>query len=80
MATIHLEDCPFCGGPGKGKDIPNPFRHGWVGCPECGIYKQWIRSPTEAVRRWNTRAAPAREGPAVSIKTNAGEFVPRAGL
>ena len=53
--TIHLEDCPFCGGPGKGKDIPTPFRHGWVGCPECGIYKNWTNSPREAVRIWNTR-------------------------
>ena len=55
MSKVRLEDCPFCGGPGKGKDIPMPFRHGWVGCPECGIYKNWVHTPREAVRRWNTR-------------------------
>ena len=61
--TIHLEACPFCGGPGKGKDIPTPFRHGWVGCPECGIYKNWTQSPREAVRIWNTRVRTIRESP-----------------
>lgn len=68
MAKIHLEPCPFCGGPGKGKDIPTPFRHGWVGCPECGIYKNWTNSPADAVRKWNMRegrgvedAAPYKE-------------------
>lgn len=58
MAKIELKACPFCGGPGKGKDIPTPFRHGWVGCPECGIYKNWTTTPREAVRIWNTRARP----------------------
>ena len=61
--TIHLEDCPFCGGPGKGKDIPTPFRHGWVGCPACGIYKNWTNSPREAVRIWNTRVRAADRRP-----------------
>lgn len=55
MATIHLEDCPLCGGPGKGKNFPTPFRHGWVGCPECGLYINWTQSPREAVRKWNRR-------------------------
>lgn len=50
-----LEPCPFCGGPGQIKDIPKPYRHGWIGCPECGILKNWTYSPKEAARIWNTR-------------------------
>ena len=56
MATYELEQCPCCGGPGKLKDTHNgKIRQGWVGCPACGIYKQWKISPAEAIRIWNTR-------------------------
>jgi len=53
---IDLKPCPLCGAPGKGKDLPRPFRHGWVGCPECGLYINWTYSFKEAVAKWNRRA------------------------
>ena len=52
---VKLEMCPHCGGAGEIKDIPKPFRHGWVGCHRCGIIKQWTYSPKEAIERWNRR-------------------------
>jgi hypothetical protein len=55
METI--ENCPHCGGPGKLKDIPKPFRHGWVGCPECHCYIDWKYTPADAIAKWNRRAA-----------------------
>lgn len=51
----ELETCYHCGGPGQIKNIPKPFPHGWVGCPTCGIYKQWIHDPADAIRTWNRR-------------------------
>jgi len=53
----QIESCPHCGGPGQMKVIPKPYRHGWVGCPECGIYKNWTYSPAAAIAAWNRRAA-----------------------
>lgn len=50
-----IEKCPFCGKDAKLKDILTPYRHGWVGCPECGIYKQWSYRPEEAIEKWNSR-------------------------
>ena len=53
-------ECPFCGGPGvvkagqKQGSINAPVR-GWVGCPACGIYKQWVNSPDGAIKVWNRR-------------------------
>lgn len=52
---FEVEDCPHCAGPGQIKDIPTPYRHGWVGCPVCGIYKQWSYRPDEAIKTWNAR-------------------------
>ena len=52
-----IENCPHCGGPGKLKDIPKPFRHGWVGCSECHCYIDWKYSPAAAIAAWNRRAA-----------------------
>ena len=52
-----LAACPHCGGPAQIKAFTGKFRHGWVGCPACGIYKQWTVSPKEAVEIWNRRAA-----------------------
>lgn len=52
--------CPFCGGPGvvkagqKQDRFSIPVR-GWVGCPTCGIYKQWVNSPDGAIKVWNRR-------------------------
>lgn len=54
---MKLDNCPHCGGPGQMKDAGGKFRHGWVGCPACGIYKQWVHSPADAVRTWNRRTA-----------------------
>jgi len=53
----QIENCPHCGGPGQMKEIPKPYRHGWVGCQACGIYKNWTYSPMEAIVMWNRRAA-----------------------
>ena len=36
-------------------DVKRGFMHGWVGCPACGIYKQWTRDPAGAIRTWNRR-------------------------
>ena len=54
---MTIENCPHCGGPGQMKEIRKPYRHGWVGCPECGIYKNWTYSPEAAIELWNRRAA-----------------------
>lgn len=51
-----IDNCPHCGKPGVLKDLPKPHRHGWVGCPECGIYKHWTYTPREAIEIWNRRA------------------------
>lgn len=53
--AINLKKCPFCGLPGQIKDIPTPFRHGWVGCKSCGCYINWKQSPAGAVKKWNRR-------------------------
>lgn len=52
---MRLENCPHCGGPGRIKRITSPYMHGWVGCPECKIYKNWNHDPADAIRKWNTR-------------------------
>ncbi len=54
--TIELKACPLCGAPGKGKRSETSFPHGWVGCPDCGLYIQWVHDPKDAVRKWNRRA------------------------
>lgn len=55
IEVTRLEDCPHCGGKAELKAFRGMFLHGWVGCPECGIYKQWSVSPVEAVKIWNRR-------------------------
>lgn len=52
---IELKNCPHCGKPAQSKTIDKPYRHGWVGCPNCGIYKNWTYSIKEAVEIWNRR-------------------------
>lgn len=58
-------DCPCCGGPGmvkagqKNGSINAPVR-GWVGCPECGLYIQWVHDPGGAIAKWNRRAGTAQ--------------------
>lgn len=56
IEVVHLENCPHCGGQAQVKAVRSTFLHGWVGCPKCGIYKQWSVSPVEAVKIWNMRA------------------------
>lgn len=56
--TIELKACPLCGAPGKGKRSETSFPHGWVGCPDCGLYIQWVHDARAAVKKWNTRTAP----------------------
>ena len=55
MAKPELKDCPFCGGAGRYKVFSKPFVHGWVGCPDCGIYINWVNTAREAVEKWNRR-------------------------
>ena len=50
-----LRECPCCGKPGEMKTVYQRFRHGWIGCPACGLYMQWKNDPAAAVARWNTR-------------------------
>ena len=52
-----LRECPCCGAPGKLKSVKAyvGFMRGWVGCPACGLYKQWTRDPAGAIRTWNRR-------------------------
>ena len=54
-----LRECPCCGKPGEMKTVYQRFRHGWIGCPACGIYMQWKNDPAAAVRRWNRRVKDA---------------------
>ena len=57
-------NCPFCGGEGAVKSCRTPtsggksFMKGWVGCPACGVYKQWAHDPSGAIKVWNRREAP----------------------
>ena len=53
---VNPKNCPCCGGAGEVKDIPKPYRHGWIGCPACGLYIQWNRDPWGALSKWNRRA------------------------
>lgn len=48
--------CPHCGEQLQVKRIPKPFMHGWVGCPGCGVYKNWNHDPEDAIRTMNKRA------------------------
>lgn len=48
--------CPHCGEPLQVKKIPKPYMHGWVGCPKCGVYKNWNHDPEDAIRTMNKRA------------------------
>ena len=54
-----LRECPCCGGEGHVKSVSVPHSHGWVGCPECGLYIQWNRDPDGAIAKWNRRAGTA---------------------
>lgn len=49
----ELGNCPHCGEQMQIKIIPKPFMHGWVGCPACGVYKQWNHDPEGAIRIMN---------------------------
>lgn len=60
--TIELRTCPLCGAPGKGKRSDTSFPHGWVGCPECGLYINWVHDPRDAVRKWNRRTEAKQDG------------------
>lgn len=59
----ELRECPCCGAPGKLKSVKAyvGFMRGWVGCPACGLYIHWAHDPAGAIRKWNRRAAPAKD-------------------
>lgn len=52
-----LRECPCCGGPGKMKSVKAyvGFLRGWVGCPKCSCYIQWMHDPGGAIEKWNRR-------------------------
>ena len=52
----ELKNCKHCGGTSQLREVPGKFRRGWVGCPRCKIYKQWVYDPAEAVKIWNMEA------------------------
>lgn len=54
-----LADCPRCGEPAARKTVPLPYMHGWVGCPRCRIYVNWVREPSAAAAKWNRMATEA---------------------
>lgn len=56
MEIVDINGCPFCGGKSEIKIINGKFTHGWVGCPSCGIYKNWAHDPAGAIEKWNRRA------------------------
>ena len=58
MKNYHtdLKNCPFCGKDGEIKDVAKPFRHGWVGCKDCGVVIQWKYTPANAIAIWNRRS------------------------
>ena len=74
MSRIGPRDCPCCGKPGKVKftklenNITLPDR-GWVGCPECGLYIQWVYSPEGAIYKWNKRVSDKQVSPISNSKT-----------
>lgn len=51
-----VKSCPFCGGDAEVKKFTGMFIRGWVGCPVCGIYKNWNHDPADAIKKWNMRA------------------------
>ena len=51
----ELKPCPMCGGEAAKKIIQMPHPHGWVGCPRCHLYIQWVHDPADAVKKWNVR-------------------------
>lgn len=52
---LAVKNCPFCGEHGQIKTLPSPFRHGWVGCPECKVYINWSYDEKSAIQKWNKR-------------------------
>lgn len=56
MKKIELRSCPLCGGAAKIKAMNTPHTHGWIGCPECHLYIQWVHDPAGAAAKWNRRA------------------------
>ena len=59
----ELEPCPCCGGEARLKDVHGTICHGWVGCPECGLYINWNISPSGAIKTWNRRTQVCIEQP-----------------
>ena len=55
MTHETINNCPCCGGLGELREFKGMFRHGWVGCPTCGLYKNWSHDPKEAIRIWTKR-------------------------
>ena len=51
-----LSLCPVCRRQAERKTVTRPFQHGWVGCPVCKKYFQWVYNPQSAIKQWNTYA------------------------
>lgn len=54
--AYKLLACPKCTAPAEHKTVPKPFQHGWVGCPRCKKYFQWVYDPQNAINQWNAYA------------------------
>lgn len=53
----ELKPCPFCGDKAVQKDMDTPFKNGWIGCPKCHCFIDWIKNgKPQAITAWNTRA------------------------
>ena len=50
-----VENCPLCGGKAEVREFRGMFRHGWVGCVQCGCYINWNHDPAGAIAKWNKR-------------------------
>ena len=56
MTKYDLRNCPLCGGEASMKSMSTPHTHGWVGCPQCHLYIQWVHDSKSAAERWNRMA------------------------
>lgn len=51
-----LKPCPFCGRPAEARDFQKPFVNGWIGCPQCHCFIEWIKDgKRQAIASWNRR-------------------------
>lgn len=80
--TEKLLSCPFCGGEASVMQYREPVVNGWVGCPECRCFIDWVKAGKSlAITAWNRRAQPENKPCAdcsgiIYRQTNSGKIVP----